>query len=116
MSDKTDKLDNLNLPPMQNKVIRYIGKEGKDVSENTALAKTVTCNYGYEDLSVQFFVRVGRGELIDPYQVDYGITKGKLSSMYKYKKVSEKAFNTYVKFLQTKNRIYFTNARRLIME
>lgn len=116
MSNKDEGLSDLNLPPMQNKVIRYIGKEGKDVSEDAALAKTVTCNYGYEDLSIQFFVKVGRGELIDPYQVDYGITKGKLNSIYKYKKVSEKAFNAYVKFLQNKNRIHFTNARRLIME
>lgn len=116
MTNRPENIEGLNLPPVENKAIRYIGKGGMDAKEEAALAKTVTCNYGYEAVSVQFFVKVGRGELIDPYQIDYGITKGKLTSMYKYKKVSEKAFNAYVKFLQSKNRIHFTNARRLIME
>ena len=116
MVDKYEDLNGLNLPPSQQKTICCIGKNGNEVDESEALAKSVTCNYGYEDVSVQFFVRVGRGELIDPYQIDYGLTKGKLSSMYKYNKVSERAFNTYIKYLNTKNRIHFTTARRLIME
>jgi hypothetical protein len=116
MGNKKNELENFNLPPVSEKTICYIGAKGNETSESEALAKKVTCNYNYSDISVQYFVRVGRGELIDPYQIDYGITKNKLSSMYKYKKVSEKAYNTYVKYLTNKNRIHFTTARRLIME
>lgn len=116
MNNKKNDLEGINLPPVSEKNVLYIGKNGKETNEDEALAKKVTCNYNYDDVSIQYFVKVGRGELIDPYQVDYGITKNKLSSMYKYKKISEKAYNTYVKYLQNKNRIHFTTARRLIME
>jgi hypothetical protein len=109
-------LNHLNLPPATQTNIYFVDKTGKECEEKFALAKTVTSNYGYDNVSKQFFIRYGRAELIDPYGVDSGVSIAKLSSLYKFKKVSEKAYSAYLKYLKSKNRIHFTTARRLIME
>ena len=109
-------LSYLNLPEAGDVNVSFFGKGGEVADEKTALAKVVECAYDHENVSVQHFVMFGRGEIIDPYQADFGYTQGKLNRMYKYKKVSGKCFEAYLKYLETKNRIYFTNARRLLME
>ena len=35
--------------------------------------------------------------------------------MYKFKKVSKDTFESYTKYLESKNRLYFTKARRFLM-
>ena len=114
MNDK--ELDHLNLPAATQTVVDFVDRTGNQCDEKIALAKTVTSNYGYESVSTQYFIRYGRAELIDPHGVDSGVSTAKLSSLYKFKKVSEKAYIAYIKYLKSKNRIHFTTARRLIME
>ena len=95
--------------------ILFLGIKGEQAEEKKALAKCVTSNRGYEDVSVQWFIRMGRGEIIDPYEIDSGYNQKRLAGL-KFKKVSEKAFDNYIKYLKCKNRLYFTKARRLAME
>ena len=106
----------LKLPAVIEPVVEFLGEKGESVTAEFGLAKSVTTTMDYENQSVQYFIKVGRGEIIDPYGADFGYTKAKLSSMYKFKKVSHEAFNQYHRYLQTKNRLYFTKARRLVME
>lgn len=112
---ENEDVSELNLPQQNTKVCFFTAR-GKDANEGNALAKTVETLNGDDLFSKQFFIKYGRGEIIDPYSVDFGYSQKKLSTMYKYKKVSEKAFIQYQKYLDTKNRLYFTKARRLIME
>lgn len=114
--DKED-VSHLNLPDETTVKTTFFthNAEEKDTSEN-CFAKEVVIHSNYNNISEKYYVLVGRGEILDPYQVDSAYTKNKLNNMYKFKKVSEKAFNTYLKYLQTKNRLYFTMARRMIME
>jgi hypothetical protein len=116
MVSKKENVEGLNLPEPDRKVTFFFGKNGNNVEEKYALAKNVIHYHDQDRKSTQFFIRYGRGEIIDPYEVDFGVGKSKMAYMYEYKKVSEKAFASYVRYLQTKNRIHFTNARRLIME
>jgi hypothetical protein len=116
MTENEKDLEDLKLPPPETKVITFFGKNGREVQNENAYAKSVISYYGYNDSSCHYFIMTGRGELIDPYVVDYGISRNKISTMYKYKKVSEKAFESYLRYLKTKNRIHFTTARRLVME
>jgi len=111
-----DDLSYLNLPNARSATVSFFGKGGESVDEKMALAKVVDCAFDHENVSTQHFVMFGRGEIIDPYQADFGYTQGKLNKMYKYRKVSRKCFDAYIKYLETKNRIYFTTARRLLME
>lgn len=112
----SDDLSYLNLPEAGDVSISFFGEGGESVDQKMALAKVVNCSYDHENVSIQHFVMFGRGEIIDPYQADFGYTQGKLNKMYKYKKVSGKCFASYLKYLETKNRIHFTQARRLLME
>jgi hypothetical protein len=112
---ENEDVSELNLPE-QNVRIRFLTVKGKKADESNALAKTVETLNGEDLFSKQFFIKYGRGEIIDPYSIDFGYSRRRLASMYKYKKVSEKTFTQYKKYLDTKNRLYFTKARRLIME
>jgi hypothetical protein len=109
-------VEDLNLPPQTTKSVTFYSRNGTPCEEKQALAKSVISTYDYGDVSKHFYIRYGRGELLDPFGVDSGTSVAKLSTMYKFKKVSEKAFSNYLKYLETKNRIHFTSARRLIME
>jgi len=105
----------LNLPHPQKSDVLFLGVKGEETEEKRALAKCVTSNQGYEDVSVQWFIRMNRGELIDPYGIDSGYNPKRLAT-FKFKKVSKQSFDNYQKYLKCKNRLYFTKARRLAME
>jgi len=114
-SQDNEDFKNLNLPDPQVSIIDYIGVNGLPSEKDYAFAKIVTTNLDYDNVSTQYFVLVGRGEVLDPYSVDSGYSKKKLSSMYKYRRVSKQCFDSYIKYLETKNRIHFTTARRSLM-
>ena len=110
-NEKED-VSGIELPEPLQSNIKFYDQNGKQCKESTGVAKIVSTFLTYENLSVQRFVLYGRGEILDPHGVDSRANK----SMYKYKKVSEKAFDNYIKYLESKNTMYFTRARRLIME
>ena len=105
---ENEDISDLNLPNPETNVISFVGKDGASVDENKAFAKTVTASLGS-----QYYIKYGRGEILDPYQIDSLRINGKL---FTFKKVSQQAFNLYNRYLNSKNRLYFTRARRLIME
>lgn len=100
--------------PIQTKAVFY-GKNGKECDEYSSLAKIVEVKYSISELQYHYFVRVGRGELIDPYEANSNLSRKHVSEMFTYRKVSERIFNSFLKYLETKNRIHFTTARRLLL-
>ena len=113
---KNEDISHLNLPDVGSVSVSFLGEGGVLVDEKQALIKIANCVYDHENTSTVYYVMYGRGEIVDPYQVDFGYNKKRLATMYKYRKVSSKCFNSYLKYLETKNRIHFTTARRLLME
>ena len=97
----------LHLPERDEQTIQYFNNNGEQCSEKTAfskIVKTVSENTEY----VKHYIKVFRGELIDPHSIDYNLNT-KLAS---YKKVSEATFNYYTRYLRTKNRLFYTRARQ----
>ena len=113
---KNEDISHLNLPDPGTVAISFIGKDGAEVDEKEGSVKIVECSYDHENVSTKYYIMYGRGEIIDPYQADFRHSRKKLATMYKYRKVSDQCFKLYKKYLETKNRIHFTQARRLLME
>ena len=110
-----DEFAEMGVPNPITTKVEFIGKDGKKSDEYSSVAKSVQITYGFDDIRMQYYVRVGRGELIDPLGVDSTLSRKKIQDQYKFKKVGEKAFNSFMKYLTTKNRIHFTTARRLLV-
>lgn len=109
---ENEDVSGLNVPGDAKVVIELYDKSGW-VCENakTAFAKKTTTE-AEERTSVRYYIRFSRGELVDPHSVDSSL-KTDLSD---FKKVGEKSFNQYMRYLETKNRLYFTKSRRLYRE
>ncbi len=110
-----DEFQKMGLPSPTTMTIEWFGMEGKESEERTAFAKFVTCNYDYENISKQFFVRISNGELIDPYYTNVGIGRARLAT-FSFKKVNSNTFDAFIKYLKSKKRTDYTFARRLLME
>ena len=109
---ENEDISGLNIPSPPKVEIMFYDTKGNESEEKNAIAKKVSTSLTYENISIQRFVLYGRGELLDPHGVDSRANK----SFYKYKKVSEDAFENYMKYLKSKNTMYFTRARRLVTE
>ena len=110
-----DEFSKMGIPDPTTTKVKFIGKNGEESDEYSSVAKTVQINYGFDDIRMQYYVRVGRGEIIDPFGIDRNLNRKTIQDQYKFKKVGEKAFNSFMKYLTTKNRIHFTTARRLLV-
>jgi len=110
-----EEIKKMNIPDPTKTLVEFIGKDGEECDEYSSLAKRVTTTYGFDDVRYQYFVRVGRGELVDPYGIDINLSRKRVSEMFKFKKVGAKAYDSFVKYLTTKNKIHFTTARRLLV-
>lgn len=111
-----DELKSLNIPNPASCEVTFFGMGGKEVSEDERVyAKLVVNSYNYDDRSVQYFLKVGRGEIIDPYGVDSSVSKKRLQSDFTFRKVGKKTFDSFVEYLKNKNRIHFTTSRRLLL-
>lgn len=103
---------NLNLPDEIKTVISFYDKNGQTSTEENAYAKHTSTWSGLENTGERFYIKFNRGELVDPHSIDSNIKTAKLQ---KFKKVSKEAFDTYLNYLKTKNRLHFTKSRRLAM-
>jgi hypothetical protein len=110
-----DEFSKMGIPDPTTTRVQFIDKDGEESDEYSSVAKSVQINYGFDNIRMQYYVRVGRGELIDPFGIDSNLNRKKIQDQYKFKKVGEKAFNSFIKYLTTKNRIHFTTARRLLV-
>ena len=109
---ENEDVSSLDLPDGTKMIIELYDKYGMGC-ENAQLsfAKMVTTEV--EDrTNTRYYIRFSRGELVDPHSVDNNL-KTQLTT---FKKVNEKSFNQYMRYLETKNRLYFTRSRRLSQE
>ena len=110
---ENEDVSDLNIPDPPSVEETFIDLNGKNVEERSAIAKFIKSSDG----SLRFYIKYGRNELLDPHQTDSShASTRRHDHIYKFKKVSEETFNNYKKYLTTKNRIYFTKARRFLME
>ena len=116
MIHRDENVDDLKLPEKPEVLITFLDRNGKCCdTDKQAVAKCVQSFHGYNDISVQYFVRVGSGEVLDPHGTHLHLNQQKLRR-FEFRKVSAKAWNDYSQYLKNKKRQFFTNARRLIME
>ena len=105
---ENEDVSDLNLPDPEHVSRVYLGKSGESVEEKNAFAYTAsTASYK------SYHILYDRGEIINPYNDRF--TKSSSVSR-KFKKVSKECFDFYMKYLKTKNNLYFTRSRRLAME
>lgn len=105
---ENEDVSGLNLPDPQEVEKTYFDKSGNNCEKSSAYAM----QYVSEN-SIFFYIRFSRGELIDPHSID---SNTKLKNNPDFKKVKKTCFENYIKYLKTKNRLYFTRSRRLAME
>jgi|TARA_R110000824_G_scaffold143518_2_gene311215 hypothetical protein len=110
---ENEDVSDLNIPDPVKSVTKFIGLKGEEAEEEQGIAKSVISS----DSSRRFYIKYGRGEILDPYQIDSSYAGPRRQvTMYKFRRVPESAFDNYIKYLETKNRIFFTKARRILME
>jgi hypothetical protein len=109
--EKEDVSD-LSLPNPPASEITFYDGSGQTTDQNGAIAKTVLTTLSDRNISLQQFILYARGEILDPHGVDFRGNR----NFYRFKKVPKEAFDNYIKYLKSKNTMYFTRARRLITE
>ena len=107
---ENEDISNLNLPDQPDRTEMFLGVGGHNTEENKAYAKIVT-NKTDDKSEQRFYIRFGRGEILDAYRMDKRIDE----KLYKFKKVSKATFDLYKKYLSSKNLLHFTHARRSLM-
>jgi len=101
-------LGGLDLPEPDNKISTYYGLGAEQSNSSDAFVKVVY-NNGFKT----HYIKFGRGELLDPLGAD----KGKHNrSYFDYKKVNQKVYAYYMQYLENRERIFLTRARRAFME
>lgn len=106
---ENEDISNLNLPDPQTVSKIFLDKNGSETTnEDLAFAKITECNS-----KKNYYIKYNRGEIVDPHHVDFNSRKNSNST---FRKVSNKTFSNYCKFLESKNVLYFTMARRMVME
>ncbi len=110
---ENEDVSGLGIPEPDKIETTFLDINGKETSEENAVAKRVESSGG----STTFYVKYGRNEILDPHQTDSSYAAARRQShLYKFKKVSQETFQSYAKYLESKNRLYFTHARRFLME
>jgi len=107
---ENEDLTGLNLPEPCPIIKTFFDKNGKE-TEDQDLALAKTSQMGDR---INYYIKYNRGEIIDPHHTDYNNVRK--NSNATFKKVNKKTFDTYSRFLKTKNVLYFTMARRMVME
>jgi hypothetical protein len=114
--DEDDSLEFLKLPSKPTTIITFLDRNGELCEEEgRSVAKCVENFSGYSDSSIHYFIRFGNGEVLDPHEAHSHLNQNRLKR-FKFRKVKSRAWDEYSKYLSNKERKYFTNARRLIME
>lgn len=92
--------------------VEMTGLNGEVVTdENLALAKR-TVTKREETENTLYFVTMTRGSLYDPYDRNRLMSRGEINRL-KFRKVGADAYNLYVKYLESKNRMHYSKAKRL---
>ncbi len=106
-------VSDLNIPDPIGVETQFLDIYGKIATEDEAVAKSTKGSDG----SQRFYIKYGRNELLDPHNIDSSRAQTRRQKhLYTFKEVSQPTFENYTKYLNSKNRLYFTRARRLLME
>ena len=105
---ENEDVSDLNLPDPQQVNREFFGKSAANVEEKEAFAYLAIV-----DDSESYYILYDRAEIIDAYNDRFTRSSSKTR---RFKKVSKNCFDFYMKYLKTKNSLYFTRARRLVME
>ena len=110
---ENEDVSGLNIPNPIHIETQFLDLHGETTTEDQAIAKFTKGSDG----SQRFYVKYGRNELLDPHQIDSSYADiRRQEHLYAFKEVSKPAFENYAKYLESKNRLYFTKARRFLME
>ena len=110
--DRED-ISHLDLPEPTKYNTKYIDANGNETAEEIkAIAKIVEVSDATLT-KTNYYIRYSRGELVDPHHIDG--SRSYNDKRYIFRKVDSDIYALYFRFLATKNRLYFTQARRLLM-
>ena len=93
-------------PPKRTEL--FLGEGGEETDTNSSFAKILRV-----DGKEAYFVWFGRGLLFDPWGVE---RLHRNRPYYSFKKVNRTTFDYYIHYLESKNNLYLTRARRSSME
>lgn len=108
---ENEDVSGLNLPDAEQVTTEYHDKNGNMSTEKTGVVKLSSITQDGKE-SKKYYIKFFRGDFIDPHSVDYNVKTG----IFVFKKVNKKTYDEYMRYLKTKNRLYFTRSRRLYME
>jgi magnesium-transporting ATPase (P-type) len=100
----------LNLPDVDEITTQYFDKTGNLTKEEFAVAKiTKFHNKESDSLTVNYYIKFGRGMLFDPY----GMDMNKMNSYnFQFKKVDQDIYSKYLQYLKTRRSMFLTYAQR----
>jgi len=105
---ENEDLSGLNIPEPPKTTEVFFGNGGKTAEQKMAFAKLIT-----KGDAETYYVKYGRGDLLDPYHADR-LTYNR--PYFDFKKVKKNVFDLYIEYLKSSSRIFLTRARRLMME
>tara|TARA_R110000737_G_scaffold82297_1_gene114629 strand:- start:330 stop:662 length:333 start_codon:yes stop_codon:yes gene_type:complete len=105
---ENEDLSELDIPEPEKVERLYFGKTGEESNEKDAFASLYRV-----DKSESYYILYDRAEIIDPY--NQRVAKSTIATRG-FRKVCSLSFDFYMKYLKTRNNLYFTRARRLVME
>lgn len=107
---------NKDIEVHEEKIVRnFYDKNGQITQDETKSIAKMSYDEQRGEGTAFYYIRMYRGELLDPHAIDKNISTLNRAA-FKEKKVSKNCFEGYIKYLKTKNRLYFTRSRRLSME
>jgi len=109
MKINENELKDIGIPDPVSIETEYLDKNGEHLNSKEN-AYAFSSNAGGHRT---YFIKYNRGELADPHNIH--ISSGLSKILSTYKKVTEDTYNNYVKFLKTRNALYYTRARRNLM-
>lgn len=104
-------VSSLDLPDLPEREEVFLDVDGNPSEVHTAFAKKVSTT-SEDKTENRFYVRFGRGTIVNPNLMGKRIN----DKLYTFRKVSKKTFDLYRKYLLTKNLLFFTYARRSLMD
>lgn len=109
MKINDDELKDIGIPDPVSIEVCYLDKNGK-TAKGKDDAYAFSSNAGGH---VTYFIKYSRGELCDPHNIQMSSPLSKKLSTFK--KVTEDTYKNYTRFLETRNTLYYTRARRNLM-
>ena len=103
-------ISSLDFPDLPEREEVLLNADGEPSETDSSFAKMVATT-SEEKTEYRFYVRYGRGTIINPNLMGRRID----DKIYKFKKVSKATFELYRKYLLSKNLLFFTYARRSLM-